>query len=267
MQESPQVKNERIFKVDKMWYNLTKVFGGIHMQEIWNGITNLLIYFVVCASTALITRVRITIDDELFRKILHGILLGSLYVWVISFETWWIVALTAIGFAVIVYPCLMLAEHIKGYSKVVTERKSGELKQSLLIVFFMFAAVVTVCWGWLDDKMLALASIYAWGFGDAVAALVGKRFGKHKIGGKIEHIRKKSVEGTAAMCAVSFVSVFVILVLRGGISYPLLIVTAAAVAVVSAATELVTPNGLDTITCPLAAMAVLLPLVHLFGGI
>ena len=69
------------------------------------------------------------------------------------------------------------------------------------------------------------------------------------------------------MCAVSFVSVFVILVIRGGISYPSLIVTATAVAVVSAATELVTPNGLDTITCPLAAMAVLLPLVRLFGGI
>ena len=45
------------------------------------------------------------------------------------------------------------------------------------------------------------------------------------------------------------------------------IFSAAGTAAVSAAVELYTPNGMDTITCPLAAMAVLLPLVALFGGI
>ena len=37
-------------------------------------------------------------------------------------------------------------------------------------------------------------------------------------------------------------------------------------AAVSALVELYTPNGMDTFTCPMAAMAVLLPLVALFGG-
>ncbi len=113
--------------------------------------------------------------------------------------------------------------------------------------------------------MLALASIYAWGLGDAAAALIGKRFGKHHFKGAA--ISRKSWEGTLAMFAVSFVTVFTLLQFRGGLSPAGCIFSAAGTAAVSAAVELYTPNGMDTITCPLAAMAVLLPLVALFGGI
>lgn len=236
------------------------------MQEFLLGFVYILIYFVVCASSAFVLRIMTRVPDELFRKILHCILLGSLAVWVSTFPNWWMTAVSAIVFAIIVYPILWGAERLKGYSKMVTERKSGELKSSLLIVFFMFALIVSVCWGWLDDKLLALASIYAWGFGDAFAALVGKRFGKHKIGGGVIRGRK-SVEGTAAMFTVSLVSVFTILMFRGGLSWYACAVIAIVTAAVSAAVELYTMNGIDTITCPVAAMVVLLPMVHIFGGI
>ena len=232
------------------------------MQAIMSGVISILIYFVVCASAAIVLRVCTKVDDELFRKILHTILLGSLFVWTVKFPNWWSTAVSAVIFAVLVYPILWFAERFKGYSKLVTERKSGELKSSLLIVFFMFAAVVTICWGFLGDKMLALASIYAWGFGDAAAALVGKRFGKHKIGGKTI-AAKKSYEGTFSMFLVSFVSVFVILMLRGGLAWYEVFVISAATAAVSAAVELYTPNGLDTITCPMAAMVVLIRAIFL----
>lgn len=259
------------------------------MQGIFGAIGSILIYFLICASAALTARLLLTINDELFRKILHMILLGSLFVWTVTFPNWWSAALSAVIFAILVYPILWFAEGFQGYSKLVTERKSGELKSSLIMVFFMFAAVLSVCWGYLGDKMLALASIYAWGFGDAAAALVGKRFGKHKFGGKqfvkttaeanpkdeqtsakekwLQAVKKKSVEGTAAMFVVSFASVLFILSLRGGLSEMALVLISAVVASFSAIVELFTPNGLDTITCPFTAMAVLLPLVHLFGGV
>lgn len=236
------------------------------MQAFLMGIVYILIYFIICASGAFILRMTTKVPDEVFRKLLHMILLGSLSVWVAAFPNWWMAAISAVAFALLVYPVLWAAESIKGYSKVVTERKSGELKSSLLIVFFMFAVVVSICWGWFSDKMLALASIYAWGFGDAFAALIGKRFGKHKIGGKIIAGRK-SVEGTGVMFIVSFVSVFTVLMLRGGMEWYACGAVAIVTAAVSAIVELYTLNGIDTITCPLAAMAVLLPLVHLFGGI
>ena len=129
----------------------------------------------------------------------------------------------------------------------------------------MFAVVIVVCWGWLGDKMLVLASIYAWGFGDAFAALIGKRFGKHKINWNYIN-GKKSWEGTTSMFLVSFLSVTVILMIRGGLHPVECIIIAVVTAVVSAAVELYTPNGMDTVTCPFAAMAVILPLIQLFGG-
>lgn len=236
------------------------------MHELLHGFLIIIIYFVVCASCALFIHLFTPIPDEPFRKLLHFILLGSLLVWLLVFDSWWISALTAVAFALLVYPILSLAEHLKGYSAMLTERKSGEVKRSLLVVFLMYAIVCCVCWGWLDDKLLTLACIYAWGVGDALAALVGKRWGRHKINWRGIDGRK-SFEGSLAMLCTSFVCVLVILLFHGGMPWYGYLVTAVAAAVVSALTELYTPGGMDTITCPLAAMAVILPLETAFGGI
>ena len=229
------------------------------------GFGALLLYFIPAAGIALGARYLIRIPDELFRKILHCILLGSLVVFVYGFEVWWHAAVCAVAFAVVVYPALAWFERIKGYSELTTERKKGELKASLLLVFGMFALVICVCWGWLGQRSLVLASIYAWGFGDAAAALVGKRWGRHKIRCKLTDGRK-SIEGSAAMFLVSLLSVGTILLVRGGLSPVGWVVTSVVTALVSAAAELCSRDGYDTVICPLAAMAALLPLIHLFGG-
>jgi len=235
------------------------------LTELLHGLGTVLIYFVFLASSAVILRRFLSIPDEVFRKLLHGILLGSLFIWTVEFETWWLAAASALGFAIVVYPLLKVLELIPGFSAFMTERRHGELKQSLLIVFTMYAVVVSVCWGLRGDKLLSLCSIYAWGFGDAAAALVGKRFGRHKMSGPhIEGI--KSVEGTMAMFLVSFASVFLLLLYRGGLAWYVYPFVAAVTAAVSAAVELYSMKGSDTITCPLAAMAVLLLLLQLCGG-
>ena len=236
------------------------------MSLILLGTLNLIIYFVIAVILAFSGRVLFTIPDEVFRKILHFILLGSFYVLIVSYPTWLSAALTAVIFEIAVYPILALAERLKKYSEFTTERKSGELKQSLLLVYTMFAIVVSICWGLLGDKYLALASFYAWGIGDAAAALVGKKFGRHKI--KARGLDgKKSYEGTAAMFMISCISVFSILVWRGGLSMFFCGIIALIVGAVSAAAELYSRNGNDTVICPMSAMVVLLPLVYLFGGL
>jgi dolichol kinase len=235
------------------------------MREFLLGVLYLLIYYLFCASSALLLRLKTKIEDEVFRKLLHCILLGSMLVWVAVIPTWWQAALFSLFFAIAIYPVLYLAERIKGYSKTLTERTPGELKSSLLVVFFMFAVVIAVCWGWFEDKYLVLASIYAWGVGDAFAALIGKRYGKHKIHGKFLN-GKKSWEGTATMFLCAFASVGIILLCRGGLAPLGYLVIPLVVAAVSAAAELYSRNGYDTIICPLFAMAALLPLTYLFGG-
>ncbi len=235
------------------------------MHDLLCGFGAVILYFFIAAFVALVVRKFTPIKDELFRKGLHCILLGSLLVWVLVFSTWWHAAITSIIFAVAVYPALCFAERIKGFSEFITERNHGELKHSLLIVFFMFFVVICICWGWLGDKLLVLASVYAWGFGDAAAALIGKRYGKHALTGK--HIEgRKSMEGSLAMFVTSFICVGIILLLRGGLSVFDYIIISAVTAAASAAVELFSLNGMDTITCPLAAMLTMLPLIHWFGG-
>jgi hypothetical protein len=69
------------------------------------------------------------------------------------------------------------------------------------------------------------------------------------------------------MFVVSLVSVTVILLLRGGLSAAGYLVVPVVTAFVSALAELCSWDGHDTVICPLSAMAVLLPLIYLFGGL
>ena len=231
------------------------------MQEFLNGVLMLIIYFISCATIAVVCRKMIKIPNELFRKILHFILLTSLFVFIFAFETWWSSALTCILIIVLAYPILLFFERFKTYSDTVTERKKGELRSSLILVFLMFAVIITICWKLLDNKLLALPVIYAWGYGDALAALIGTKFGKRKI------YKKKSLEGTLAMFITSAIVVSILLFIVNIIPWYGVIITTIFVSIGVTAVELFTQNGLDTVTCPFISLIIMIPLLILFGGL
>ena len=218
------------------------------------------IYIIAAAGVAFTARVLVRIPDELFRKILHFILLGAYIPLVFAFEAWWMAAVLSASLVVILFPVLSLVERIPMFSAFVNERKKGELKSSMVLAVGMMAVSTTLCWGLCGDRYLVLASIYAWGVGDALAALVGKKFGKHKIKWKLAD-GKKSVEGSLAMFVCSFASVVTVLSIRGGVSVPKCLFIAFLAAAVCTVTEMCTRNGFDTVVCPAAAMAVILPAV------
>ena len=232
------------------------------MHPFWYGTGVTVLYIVVAVGLMLVSRKLFTIPDELFRKILHFILLGAYIPLVFAFEKWWMSAIFASSLIVILFPALFLAEKIPMFSSFVNERKKGEFKSSMVLAVGMMAFSVAVCWGLFGDKYLVLASIYAWGIGDALAALVGKRFGKHKIKWKVAD-GKKSIEGSLAMFFCALVSVFTVLLVRGGLPMPICIATAVLAAIVCTASELCAKNGLDTVVCPVSAMVVIIPMVIL----
>ena len=234
-------------------------------HDFWAGWVRLIAYFVGCAAAALMMRHLAKVPAEVFRKTLHMILLGSIFVLTYAFETWRAAAAAALGFACLVYPLLALGERLPGYSKLLTERRRGEIKRSLIVVFGMFAALISVCWGWLGEKYLVIASVLAWGLGDAAAALVGKRFGRHALLGRLVEGRK-SGEGTLAMFAVSFLTVMAVLLASSAMAWYSYAPISAATAAVCAVVELYTRGGMDTLTCPFAAAAVLIPLIRLAGA-
>ncbi len=231
--------------------------------EFFTGFGILIAYFLVCIAGALALRRYVNVPTEEFRKTLHLILLCSLFAWVYAFQTWWVSALAAVVFVAVVFPALSLAERIPGYSQFLTERRRGELKRSMVAAFGMFTLLICVCWGLLGERWLVLACVFAWGFGDGAAALVGKRYGRHQLEGRLIEGRK-SVEGTLAMFAVSFVTVLTILLANGTVAWYGSLPIAALTAAVSAVVELYTRKGMDTVTCPLAAAVVLLPLTYIW---
>lgn len=235
------------------------------MQELLHGAGIISLYFVIAASTMLACRWLFKIPDEVFRKALHFVLLASYIPFVFAFQTWWLSALFALVFEILVYPILAWFEHFRNYSAFTTERKHGEFKHSLLLAFTMLAVCISLCWGWRNDRHLVLACMYAWGVGDAFAALIGKKFGKHKIRLKFAD-GQKSVEGSAAMFITSALAILTVLLFRGGLLPPGYVVIPLAGAAAATFVELITTGGNDTVTCPTAAMIVILPLAALFGG-
>jgi dolichol kinase len=235
------------------------------LNEFLAGYGVLMGYFILCAAAALILRRLVAMPSEVFRKTLHFILLGSIFVLTDAFRAWWIAAAASLTFIAMVYPALALAERLPGYSELLTQRKHGEIKRSLVVVFGMFAVLISVCWGWLGEKYLVLASVLSWGLGDAAAALVGKRFGKHCIRGRLVE-GCKSLEGTLAMFAVSFLTVMAVLLANSSMPWYGYAPVSALTAAICAVVELYTKDGMDTLTCPFAAAAVLIPLMHLAGA-
>ncbi|NLK44588.1 MAG: phosphatidate cytidylyltransferase [Tissierellia bacterium] len=228
------------------------------------GYAILIVYFLVCASTALILRNFLHMPKEVFRKILHFILLGSIFIFVYAFNSWWISKISAIVFMVMVYPVLNYGESLLDYSDLLIERKKGEIKKSLIVVFTMFAFLIWICWGILGQKYLVIASVLAWGVGDAAAALVGKRFGRHFIEGRFVEGRK-SLEGTIAMFVTSFITVLIVLFIYSPVNQQAFLPIALVTGGVSALVELYTRNGMDTLTCPLAAASCMIIFMFFLG--
>ena len=235
------------------------------MPEFLNGLLIFLIYLVPVATIMLIIRKFTKIQDELFRKIMHFILLGAYIPLLFGFNTWWKCLILVGILFVILLPTLTLAGKIPGFSSFVNERKKGEFTSSMVLALSVMLLAISVGWGIFNDKFLVLASVYAWGVGDAFAALIGKKIGKHKIKWKFVD-NKKSYEGCIAMIITSSLSVFIILLVRGGINAVYALFIALVVSFASTFVELCSKNGIDTITCPSVSMAILVPLLMILGA-
>ncbi|QRK07540.1 DUF92 domain-containing protein [Archangium violaceum] len=126
-----------------------------------------------------------------------------------------------------------------------------------------FSALVWLAW---DRPAVAAGGVMAMTVGDALASLVGRRFGRHRyetLGG--EH---KSLEGSLAMCAGTFVAVLATLTWMPGVAPDMPKVPLAALcAVVATCVEALGTKGRDNLWVPLAAGAVLylVPPAHAWG--
>ena len=235
------------------------------MTEFLKGTLIVAVYLIVMGVSMLLIRKFTGVGDELFRKILHFVLLGAYIPLLFGFSVWWHCLIFVVCLGVLLYPVLLLAGKIPGFSSFVNERKKGEFRGSMILAIGVMAFSIVIGWGVLQDKYVVIASVYSWGVGDAFAALIGKRFGKHKITLRFVD-NKKSIEGSLAMLITSCIAVFAVLLIRGGINPLLALAISLLASAASTFVELCSKNGLDTIFCPAVSMVIILPMVTLLGG-
>ena len=193
---------------------------------------------------------------EIFRKSLHVVAYSSSLMMMAFSGSWLVTAICCVLFALIVYPALCLLEKWPGYADLFVERHPGEVKHSLMLLFFTHAVLISICWGALQRPYIAVAAILMWGIGDTMAALVGKRFGVHKIRFPLAD-GKKSWEGSCAMAVSACIVGFVALLLVAPFPWQKSLLLACIGAPVAAFVELISHNGNDTVSVPVATATVL----------
>ena len=219
-------------------------------------------YLIPCLLILLPIRLLTRLPSFIFRKLLHVVAFTCVSLMILAARSWQAAALASVFIAAVIYPLLTAAEHEAWYPRLLVEKKPGEIKKSMLMLFLMFAALIAVCWGVFGKPYLAATAILMWGTGDAAAALVGVPFGKHKVRSKLTD-GKKSWEGSAAMFIVSLTAGAGMLVLAQGLALPRALPMSFAAALLGTATELFSPSENDTVTVPTAVAAALLLLIHL----
>ncbi len=216
-----------------------------------------LMYIIPCVIILLLIRGLTHIPQYVFRKCLHLVAFTCVTIMIAAARSWQAVSLVSVMIALVIYPILYYAERYPLYSSLFVEKRPGEIRRSLLFLFFMFAFVTALSWGVFDRPYVAAASVLMWGTGDAAAALTGIPFGNHKV-----HLRhtdgKKSWEGTCAMFLMSLCTGILFYILYAGYPVGYLLPRIIPAAVCAALCELFSSGEYDTVTVPLAVMTVLL---------
>jgi len=220
--------------------------------------------FIVPAALILVAlHVLLDIPRVVFRKLLHLPAFCSAAVVVWRADSWQTASLTLVLFAVVVYPVLWLCQSWSGYDRLFVQKKPGEIKKSLLLMFLCDAALVAVCWGIFNLPWIAVSAILMWGSGDGAAALVGHKWGKHHV--KIPLADpKKTWEGSAAMLLISTIVGTIALLVLSSMAWHHCLLMSLAASLLGAYTELITHNGNDTVSVPVANTVVLLICHSLF---
>ncbi len=131
-------------------------------HEIWHTAAALLLFLVIAVVIALLCFMVLGVTGELRRKFLHIIAFLTTPVMAAAQSRWYAVAIVALLFAAVVYPILYMFELLPFYQNLFQEREHGEIKKSLLLLFFLEAGLVTVFWGLLGSKATVVIAILEW---------------------------------------------------------------------------------------------------------
>jgi len=191
---------------------------------------------VIVVSEAL--RRGLRLPPDVSRKIVHvSVAAWALPTAILFRSPWWAAAC----------PLTFVALNALSYRFRLMDLIEEEGKGNPGTIYFplSFAAVILILWP-LDGRAASVAGLYAMGFGDAAASVIGRRWGRHRYRVGTD---TKSWEGTAAMFGFSFTAILLAVHVLTSAWSPL---PALVAALVATAAEAPARRGTDNLTVPLS---------------
>lgn len=185
-----------------------------------------------------------TYSTEFTRKLIHI----SVGMWafgtVLLFRHWYFAIIPPLSFVVLNY--------ISYRREIFKSVEMGE-KGNLGTVYFPISFAIVLCLFW-DRPNLLVASLMPMTWGDALAAVLGRRYGqrKYSVLGST-----RSVEGSLAMFFFSWLATFLALLLLPLLGWQASLLYSLAVAVFATLVEALSPWHIDNLTVPLLCAALL----------
>lgn len=214
------------------------------LLSVWYPLILVLIYLGTIISIAEGMNRSSSNDAEFTRKVVH---IGSgnviLIAWWFKLPLWiLLVASFVASFITLISYFLPILPSINS-----VERKS------LGTFFYAVSIGILTYWFWTINKhQYAVIGILIMAWGDGMAAIIGKRFGRHHY--QILGI-KKSWEGSLTMMGVSFLIPSIILFFTGE-PINLILISSLLVSVIATGVETFSKWGIDNLTVPLSSSIV-----------
>ena len=210
------------------------------------------------------------IPKELFRKSYHIFCSLSIFILIHLFDHWYVAALASVVPFVLGHIVILLSKKFPRFAFPRMKRntpKKDELSWQTMYVSTSFVLLVSFCWGLLGPawRYHAAVGIMGWGFGDALSAIVGKRFGKRKVNGPVFDPHK-TIEGTSAGSLAAFAAIFGTTMSFGAYPWQVNMMISFVLAICTGVLELVCRKGLDNLVLPISIglLSVFMNLVFLF---
>lgn len=191
-------------------------------------------------------------STEFTRKLIHITVGMWTFGTVLLFQHWY--------FAIIPPLSFVATNYISYRGEIFKSVETGE-KGNLGMVYFPISFAVIICLFWMRPNLL-VASLMPMTWGDALAAILGRRYGQRKYS-VLGFTR--SMEGSLAMFLFSWLSIFLALLLLpslGGVlslpkGWQTSLLYSLAVAAFATLVEALSPWHIDNLTVPLFSAALL----------
>jgi phytol kinase len=196
------------------------------------------VYVFVVLGIAEGLRALFKLPVDFTRKVVH--IAVGMWAWgtIALFDNKWYAVITPAAFIAVNY-----VSYRRGLFLAITSND----RSNLGTVYFPIAFVAIILLLWDVDRLAVALTLMPMTWGDAFAAVLGRRFGTRKYtlaGGT------RSLQGSVAMFLFAFFGVLVPWVLHGGVSLPAVLLMAG----LSTLAEALSPNGLDNLFVPAASV-------------